>query len=306
MPLNPRRAVCGLLISAGAIAAGTAFAAEPGNGKIDSASPRIDWKGEVTASWVPSRAVILADIAGESGSVPCEAPTCDSFALTVGEKKDLTIGVTAPEPDDQVVFRVKQPDGAFVTTVANADAKGNVVVKFKGAAPGEYVLDYWNYYTSGTQPYAGYAQLAVPAAAAPAPAADTPPNQQQQAPQTGQPAQQQQQTGQQPAPQANTPIEALKLSVKVAKASAKKLKKAKKLKVKVTVSRPATVTATLKKGKKAVGKGKLAIKKSSGTLKLKFAKKAAKKLKKGKYVLTVVANDGKTSTSKKVKVKIRK
>ena len=302
MPLNPRRAFCGLLITAGAIGAGSAIAAEPGNGKIDSANPRIDWKGEVTASWVPSRAVILADIAGESGSVPCEAPTCDSFALTVGEKKDLTIGVTAPEPDDQVIFRVQQPDGAYVTTVANADAKGNVIVKFKGAAPGDYVLDYWNYYTTGTQPYAGYAQLAVPAAAAPAPAADTPPNQQQQTPQQGQPGAPQQ-TG--PQPQPTQPNEAIALNVKVGKASAKKLKKARKLVATVTVSRPATVSGTLKKGKKTVAKGKVLVK-SSGKLKLKIAKKAAKKLKKGTYKLVVSATDGRMSTSKTVKVKIRK
>ena len=295
--MNPRRSLCGLLITAGAMAAGTAFAADPEGGKVDSATPRIDWKGSVTASWVPSRAVILADAAGESGNVPCEAPTCDTFALEVGEKKDMTVGVTSPEAGDQVILRIKTPADEYVTTVGDTDSKAQMTVKFKAAAPGTYTVDYWNYYTSGTQEYAGWAQLAVPAAPPAAPPTTSPgnePPQAQQPPtQTGQPQPQPGQT------------EAIAMSVKVGKASAKKLKKARKLKAKVTVSRPATVTGFFKKGKKTIAKGKATVK-ASGTLTLKLSKKAAKKLKKGKYALTVTATDGKTTTAKTVKVTVRK
>ena len=307
MHLNPGRTICGMLITAGAVLAGSAGAATPESGTVNSANPRVDWKGEVTASWTSSRAVILSNAAGQSGHVPCQAPMCDTFKLEVGEKKDLTIGVTSPEPGDQVILRIKNPAGEYVTTVGDTDSKGFMTVKTKNAAPGPYVIDYWNYYIGGTQEYAGFAQLGVPAAPPPPAGGNTGggtqnPDPHQQAPQGSPPP-----SGGQAQPQPSAaPIQTIALKVKVGKASAKKLKKAKKLSVKVTVSRAATVTGVLKKGKKRIGKGKLVLKKTSGTLKLKISKKVARKLKKGSYKLNVVATDGKTSTSKTVKVKVRK
>lgn len=286
MKLNSGRALCGILITGGVLLAGTATAATPESGKIDSANPKVTWTGEVTASWFPSRAVILADAAGESGSVPCEAPTCDTFALEVGEKKDMTIGVSAPEntSGDQLIVRIQQPDGSYTAYVEDSGGDGYVKMKFKGAAPGAWVVDYWNYYTDGPVAYNGFAELAVPAAAAPAPAPAPGPS------------------GPAPAPQQSGTIEAIALDVKVGKASARKLAKKKKLVATVKVSRQARVAGTLKKGKKTVGKGALSAVNGTGKLNIKLSKK----LKKGTYALTVSATDGRTSTVKTVKVKVAK
>jgi hypothetical protein len=83
---------------------------------------------------------------------------------------------------------------------------------------------------------------------------------------------------------------------------AKKAKKGKKLSVKLTSTKPITnLTATLKKGSKKVGSGKLASLDGKGTLKLKLSKT----LKKGKYTLTSTGTvDGATATAKQtVKLK---
>ena len=63
------------------------------------------------------------------------------------------------------------------------------------------------------------------------------------------------------------------------------------------------VAATLLKGRKAVGKAKLAKLAKNGTLKFKFKKK----LKKGSYVFTMTAKDGSGNTvGLKTKLKVGK
>jgi hypothetical protein len=277
----PRRALCGILI-AGGVLAGTAGAATPDKGTVSAAAPKVTWAGQVTASWFTSRAVILT----EDGTVPCEAPTCDTFSLDVADQQNLEIGVSAPAAADQVILRIQKPDGSYLTTVEDTNSSTYVVVKIKNAAKGTYVIDYWNYYTDGPVDYSGYAQLGS-AAAAPAPTA-TP------APGGGAPS-----GGSQPAAKQD-----LSVSVTAGKASARKLAKTRKLAATVTVSRQvASVTAKLLRGKKVVGSGKLGT--TSGTAKLSL--KVAKKLKKGTYSLSVVANDGNGVTAAKtIKVKIAK
>ena len=138
MRLETSRLLCGMMITGGALLAGSATAATPDSGKLDSATPKVSWTGSTTGSWFASRAVILADVAGESGSVPCEAPTCDTFALEVADKKDLTIGIgAAHDADEQLIARIKQPWGDYAF-VENAGSNKYLVVKIKNAAPGDY------------------------------------------------------------------------------------------------------------------------------------------------------------------------
>jgi hypothetical protein len=279
-----RRALCGILIAGGAFA-GTAGAATPDKGTVSSAAPKVTWAGQVTASWFTSRAVILTG----DGSVPCQAPTCDSFALDVADQQNLEVGVSAPEAADQVIVRIKKPDGSYLVTTEDTNSSTYVIVKIKNAAKGSYVVDYWNYYTDGPVDYNGYAQLGSAAAAAPAPTTTTTTT----TPSGGTSG------GQQPAAK-----EDLSLTVKAGKASARKLAKTRKLAASVTVSRPvASISAKLLKGKKVVGTAKAGATSSTAKLSL----KVAKKLKQGTYSLAVVADDGKgTTAAKTIKVRVTK
>lgn len=306
MSRNHRRAFCGLLIAGGAVA-GTAVAATPENGTVSNASPRIAWAGEVTASWTPSRAVIAENAAGADGTTPCEAPTCDTFKLTVADPNDLSIGADGPgeaSDPDQLIIRIKKPDESYLTTIGEGSKGKPLVIKFKKAAKGDYIVDYWNYYVSATTPYDAFAQLGTGTTGAPAGGTDTTAGGTAGGGTSGgSPGPTPQGPGSAPAARENIDIK-----VKASKTSARKLKKTRKLTAKVTVSRQvAKITAFLRKGKKVVAKGKRGTTTGTAKLKLKLSKKAAKKVRKGKYKLTVVADDGKgTTASKTIKVRVRK
>ena len=279
---NARRAACGLILT-GAVA-GTAIAATPESGTVSKSSPKTEWAGETIGSYftrVP--AAVTAD-----DSVPCEAPSCDSFKLTVADQANLTITADIDQPDDNpgaVTLRVRQPDGSAVVASSGPDEVSDgkpFKVQIKGAKTGDYTVEYWNNFYDGPITYTGTAELAV---AGGTPASGPPPSPQ-------------------PTPGAGSgsgggapATQAIELSVTGAKA------KGKKGSAKVTVNRPVkAILAQLKKGKKVVAKGKLGETSGTATIKL----KAKKKLKKGKYTLTVTATDGSTSTAKTVKVKVKK
>ena len=295
--MTRRTQLCGVLVASGALAA-TAVAAEPEAGTVSETAPKVTWTGEVTASWFPSRAVIAENAAGQDGRTPCESPTCDTFTLTVADSKDLSIGADGPgeaSDPDQVIIRIKKPDESYLTTIGDASKGKPLVIKFKKAATGDYVVDYWNYYTNATTPYDGFAELSVPPpAATPAPGGGgtTPPPQ----------------STPTPTPTGPSGGENIDVKVKVGKASARKLAKARKLAATVTVSRQvAKVTAFLRKGSKLIASGRRGTTTGTAKLTLKLSKKAAKKLKKGTYTLAVVADDGRgTTASKSTKVKVAK
>ena len=92
--------------------------------------------------------------------------------------------------------------------------------------------------------------------------------------------------------------------MKAPKVKARKARKGAKLKVRVTVSREVqSVVATLKKGKKKVGAGKVGRVVRSGTVKVKLSKK----LKAGRYALTVSARDARgVVVTRTVAVKVKK
>jgi hypothetical protein len=270
--------LCGFLI-AGGMLAGTAVAATPESGEVSKAAPKVQWTGQTTGSYftrVP--AAVTAD-----DSVPCEAPSCDTFALKVADSATLTVAADIVQPADNpgaVTIRIRKPDGSVVVGSSDADAVSEgkpFKMTIKNAPTGDYTVEYWNNFYDGPIDYTASAELAVP------PPAIAPPTV--------------------AAPAAPAPVEAIGLSVSAPKVSARSLAKTRKLAAKVTVSRAVTaVTATLKKGAKKVGAGKLGA--TSGTAKLTV--KTAKKLKPGRYSLVVNATDGTTSTAKTVKVTVRK
>jgi len=283
MSRTPRRVLCGILIAGGL--ASTAVAATPESGTVSKSSPRVDWTGQTIGSYftrVP--AAITAN-----DTVPCEAPSCDSFALTVADSANLTVAADIGQPADNagaVTIRIRKPDNSVVVGSSDADsvsAGKHYKIVIKNAPTGAYTVEYWNNFFDGPIDYNGYAELAVASA--------TPP------PNDGTSA---------PPPPGGTPpgqTEAIDLQVKVGKVSSRKLRKSRKFPATITVSREvSSVTATFAKGKKTLGKGTLG--RTSGTKKLTV--KTAKKVKKGTYSLSVVATDGETSTSKVVKVKVRK
>lgn len=303
-PFTPRLLATGvLLLGAGAAAA---HAATPESGEVSKANPKVQWTGEVINSYANRIPVIIT----EDDSFPCLPQSCDMFTLNVKETDDLTLTADAPESTStdgssgsQVTLRIRKPDGSVsvhTTEQAGASPEKPLVVKLKKAATGTYEIEYYNYYlaTAGFIPYTATATLGTPSSA-PAPVNQGAGEQPGTTPSTGQPGSQPEQP---PAQQE------IAVTVKTGKLSARRIKKSRKLNATVSVSREVQkVTATLKKGKKVVGKGKLGRVQGAAKLTVKLAKKVARKLKKGTYALTVAATDNAGSSGvRTVKLKIRK
>lgn len=253
-----------------------AIAATPERGEVSSAKPKVKWAGEVTNSYFSRILVVQSD----DDSVPCDGSACDEFTLGVKNQADLQISADTPggtgTGTDQVTLRIYKPDGSYTIFTGDSSSEQPFKVKITNAATGDYRIQYWNNYV-GTSGYNGAAELLVPPVETPGPGTTPPP---------GQP----------------TPT-AFNVSVKTGKASAKKLNRSKKLVATVTTSREASIVATLKAGKKAVGKGTLAKLNGTGKVTLKLSKK----LKKGTYSLAVQATDANgTKAGKTIKVKVSK
>jgi methionine-rich copper-binding protein CopC len=241
--------------------ASVALATEPSSGEVSKGSPKFAWTGATTSSY-PNYVAMGQDPDG----TPCQSPACDTFTLKVADGGiDLTIrahmdkdGSTGPA---NTGLRITKPDGSKQWNTGTSGASSELKVVLKKAPAGEYVIDLLNNFVGQEQTFSASAELAVPVASpvtAPAPAP------------TAAPA---------PAPAPET-----KLTVKPAKIKAK----AKKLAVAVTASAPITgVKATLARGGRKFATGKAA--RISGSAKI--AVKLAKKLKPGKYLMTVTGTD---------------
>jgi hypothetical protein len=276
--LRKRLAIAFLSLLAVASAVATAIAAEPSSGKIDKAVPKVEWTGTTVGSFL-----VLNPMANAPAEVPCEAPTCDTFALEVADGPAEIEFANEVEDEDGAIggIRVEMPDGSVQYADGDSKTGAPFKLKIKNAPNGSYSVGMINNYIDGAQPYKGSAGFVIkpPVATTPAPAPGTPP-----APGGG--------TGSGTA----TTAEGITITVKVPKSSAKKLGKKKKLVATVTVSREvASIAGTLKKGAKTIGKGSLG--KVTKTAKLSI--KVPKKIKAGKYSLTVVAKDGKGVTASK-------
>lgn len=242
-----------------------AQAADPANGTVSKATPKITWTGETIGSYL-----VLNPMANAPEDTPCEAPACDTFALTVADGPvDLEL---SNEVDDDAAtggIRVEQPDGTIVYADGDSGTGKPFKLKIKGAKNGAYSVGMINNFIDGPKAYKGGASALFPGAA-PAPATPAP--------------------GATPAPSSG-PAPAQSFTV-TAKAPKKIKAKAKKLAVTVSVSTPVkSAVLTLAKGKKTVATAKSGA--FSGTKK--FSLKL-KKLKKGSYTLSVQAtsNEGVT------------
>lgn len=244
--------------------ASVALASEPSSGEISTSSPKIEWTGSTTSSY-PNYVTMNQDPDG----TPCQTPTCDSFTLKVATGGvDLLIkahmeadGSTGPA---NTGLRITKPDGSKQWQTGPSGETAELKVTIKKAPAGEYVIDLLNNFVGQPQNYLASAELAVPAPA-PAPAQPTAP-----APTT-------------PSGDDKGGAPAAKLTVKPVKAKASR-----KVKAMVNSSAPVTaVTATLARGGKKVAVGK--IKSINGNARITL--KAKKKLKPGKYLLTVNAKD---------------
>jgi hypothetical protein len=264
--MRPRLLPLAAAIAAIAPLSSIALAADPENGKVTPGT-KVAWTGEVTAPYAVWLQWFQNDGEGE-----CSDPACDSFALEVaGGPANVTLRMKATSPDPaQEAIRVVRPDGSTAYfNISPADGETKLVLK--NAANGKYSVDV----ATGSKTQATYEASAEMAGAAPAPQPSSTP-----APSPA-PA---------PAPQpaAPAPAEDFNLTVKAPKIKARRARKGAKVKVGVTVSREVqSVTATLKKGKKKLGAGKLARLTGSGNVTVKLAKK----LKAGRYTVTVAARD---------------
>lgn len=277
------RRTLGIAITGGALLAGTAVAADPESGTVSNASPKVQWTGEVTGSFFNRYPVV----ATEDDGVPCEAPSCDTFALTVADKGNLTLTADIAQPEDNpgsVTLRVRQPDGSTVISSGDNVSEGKPhKFTIKNAATGDYAVEYYNNFVDGP---IGYTATASLPATAPAPA-------------PGEPA---------PAPTPSGPASppaptSFSLTVKPAKTSARRANRSRKAFATVTSDREISVQAALKKGSRTVGKGAIAKLNGKGKLALKLSRK----LKAGKYKLTVAGRDAAgTTVVRTVAVKVRK
>jgi hypothetical protein len=257
---------CGA-VSATALAV-PALASDPASGTLSNASPQTTWTGS-------SNGYGYYPIHNVTGEGRCSPPVCDSYSLELADAGNLTLTVdnnAANGPGADVVqVDVTKPGGDVVQTGGTADKP--TVVKIKNAEKGKYTVEVTtNEQAANDGSYKGVAQLGNPAAPATTPAAGggttTPP------PASPTPA-----AGQEPA---------AVLSLKTRKASAKKARKG--LKLTISTTKPVKdVSAALVKGKKVLGKGKLASLQSTGSITVK-----AKKLKKGSYVVALSATDAST------------
>jgi hypothetical protein len=238
------------------------IAAEPGDGTVSSSSPKVEWTGEA-AGYGTS---VLSDVNGSFLPV-CEAPNCDVFTLNVADQADLTIALTTDDGSGFMTAEVERPDGS-ITYDGGSETADTTTFKIKKAAPGAYIVRAQTNNTLADDfGYRGVAQLAVPSAAP--------------APVTAQPT---------PAPASPAQAPAT-LTIHTRKASAKRAKG--KLKVALSSDQPVSdVVATLRKGSRKVGSGRLAALDGKARLKV----RVARKLKPGRYRLSVTARDARGAT----------
>ena len=258
--------------------AAPAIAADPESGDVSNAAPKVEWKG--TAGGYG--ASIVADV---NGSFPaCQAPTCDEFTLNVKDQADLTVAITTDDGTGFTTIEVEDPDGT-INYNGGAEEQATSVIKIKKAKPGAYIVrTMTNNPPAQGDAYSGVATLgSAPAAVTPPPSSGgpTPPPSSQ--PPSSQPA----------------PSAAPTITVKPGKLSARKAKK--KLTIGLSSDgRVSGLVATLKKGSKKVGSGKLATLNGPGKIALKV-----KKLKKGSYTFRVAGkSDAGNVVATQVKLKI--
>jgi hypothetical protein len=262
----PRVLVTALTILA--LSSPAAYAADPATGTVSKSATTVKWTGQSDFGATHTFPWIFTNVVGDSPS-PCQAPSCDTFTLTVAESGDLTIDVTSDTSTITCVEIVK-PDGSWVYNSGNDDDSNTTTTTIKRAKPGEYsvhvainAVDFADYSGTATLNFPPPPKPVVPDT--PAAAAPTTPA-----------------TAQPPAAPA-----APSVSVAATKVSARKAKR--RLSVALSSTGPvANVRVVLRKGSKVVATGTLLELDGKGKLTLKL-KKA---LKAGSYSIAVSVPGG--------------
>lgn len=288
--MTRRRRLAAGIAAALTITAAAASAATPDKGTVGSSSPKVEWAGELRSSGTYYTAWESDPTAECPGT-----PVCDPYVLTVAEEHNVTLRLNidtqnATGGDPGAGIRVKFPDGSYQYTQGNAGPTSAMVVKLKNLKAGDYEINtVASHVCCGTDPYRESAEVPELVGGAPAPAPGPAP-----APTVT------------PAPGGGGQPASAQLTVKAGKASARKLTRKHKYAVKVTTSAPLTaVSGRLLKGKKTVGKAKLA--KLSGTRKLTLKLSKKRKVRKGRYTVVVSGTDaGGHVVTSAVKVKVKR
>lgn len=145
----PLIAVAALLCAAPA-----AHAATPASGTVDG-SRVIKWSGEAAGAGV--------NVLPRYPDLRCDAPFCDSYALTVATTGLPTLTVTAQQATGFTYVYVVDPSGVQ-TKYTTGSGEPKLVIDIEDAAPGAYTIKtYTNVFagiTAGS--YGGAAKLTLP------------------------------------------------------------------------------------------------------------------------------------------------
>jgi hypothetical protein len=149
-----------------------ASAADPEKAAVSASSPKATWSGTLEHPYPFHNAFNYEPTAGTTGSMPCEAPGCDTFTLDVASQADLTI-VVQSEQTSEMSLRVQNPAGEWTYVDGWSDGAKPTTYKVKKAATGPYVINVVARVFGSTNPtavedtadYTGSATLAVPAPA---------------------------------------------------------------------------------------------------------------------------------------------
>ena len=262
--------------AAAALATVPALAADPEKGEVSKTAPKVTWTGQS----VNGGATTIPAVAN-GGAPVCQAPSCDTFELSVKDSADLTVIADAPGTGGFTMLQIVKPDGEKVYN-SGAEDETSTKTRIKKAPAGEYKVEIAAN-AINPQDYTASAELAVPAPPPPPPAGGPAPTP------TATPAPA-------PAPQAGAT-----LSLRTRTISAKRSRTRPKLVA--SASREVTnVRAKLKKGKKTLGRAKLA--RLAGRATLKF--KLRKPLRRGRYAVTVVAKDGTRTVGLQARIRVKR
>lgn len=241
-----------------------ATAAEPSSGQVSKGSPTVTWTGATLNAWF-NYTLINADNTSD-----CMPTFCDRFTLTVVDGGiDLAVRIRMDDASSDGSngtggIRITPPTGDPTWTTGESGPDRDLKATVKKAPAGDYLIDFVNTFVGGEQTHTATAELLVPPPPPPpvvAPAAVT---------------------------TTTAAAETVTLTVKPFRARA-----GKRLSARLSSGGPLTgLTATLKKGRRKAATGKLARLDGTGKLTL----KARRKLKPGRYVLTVTGKDAQGRT----------
>lgn len=175
-----------LTLAALAMLPASASAATPESGSVSAASPKVEWAGTVQNGVLFHNTFFYEP----AGTLPCQAPGCDTFTLRNEDGTADVLLELASEQSPDISLRIKDPSGTWTYHNGWNDSAPTTKVRLKKAPKGEYVINVVIRRLGTTNPtavddtsdYKGTATLLVPppapvvvaapvAAPAPAPAA---------------------------------------------------------------------------------------------------------------------------------------